>query len=156
MKIFVFSDSHGRGTLIVKAIRREAPDFVFFLGDGENDLKALRQAFPALPFEAVRGNCDFRSQLPAELVCSVGGVRFFITHGHRYDVKTERTLESLKRAARQAGAQVVLFGHTHEPYLEEEKGLILLNPGAAGSYGNPGYGVLELTDGQILARLETL
>lgn len=135
-----------------EAIRREKPDFVFCLGDGEQDLPALRQAFPDLPIEAVRGNCDFRSGLPSELVLTLGGVRFFLTHGHRYGVKTDRWLESLKAAARENGAQAVLFGHTHEAFMEWDGELLILNPGTARGY-SPGGAVLEIRDGKILPRL---
>ena len=155
MKICVFSDSHGSSYYMKEMIRREAPDMVFFLGDGEQDLEALRQAFPKLPVQAVRGNCDLMSEQPAALVCTVQGVRRFLTHGHRFGVKTDRHLETLKAAARQNQAQAALFGHTHEAYLAWEDGLLLMNPGPARGY-SPSGGVLEIRDGKLLPRLEKL
>ena len=135
-----------------EAIRRERPGFVLFLGDGERDLPALRQAFPDLPLQAVRGNCDAFSELPQELVLTLEGVRFFLTHGHRYGVKTDRRLESLKAAARKNKAQAVLFGHTHEAFTEWDGGLLIFNPGTAGGF-RPTGGVLEIREGRITARL---
>ena len=135
-----------------QAVRREKPDFVLFLGDGERDLPALRQAFPDLPLQAVRGNCDVFSELPQELVLTLDGVRFFLTHGHRYGVKTDRRLESLKDAARKNKAQAVLFGHTHEAFTEWDGGLLILNPGTARGL-RPTGGVLEIEGGRIAARL---
>jgi predicted phosphodiesterase len=79
---------------MIEAVRQEAPDFVFFLGDGEGDLNLLRKEFPTLPVEAVRGNCDIYSSLPAELVCRVGSCLFFLTHGHRFGVKYERNFRA--------------------------------------------------------------
>ena len=154
-KICVFSDSHGNSEPMVEAALREQPDYIFFLGDGERDLPDLRRKFPRLPIEAVRGNCDLYSELPADLICSVGGVRFFITHGHRYGVKTDRQLDALKYAARKARAKIALFGHTHSPYLEETDGLLLLNPGSIGRW-SPSYAVLEIENGQNRPRLESV
>ena len=76
MKILVFSDSHGSAYKMEEAVRAENPDFVFFLGDGEGDLHVLTNAFPQLPVQAVRGNCDLYSSLPAERLCVLGGFRF--------------------------------------------------------------------------------
>ena len=156
MKICVFSDSHGAAYRMTEAVRQEAPDFVFFLGDGEGDLNLLRKEFPRLPVEAVRGNCDIYSSLPAELVCRVGGVRFFLTHGHRYGVKYARNFRSLAEEARKNEAQAALFGHTHEAYLERlEDELLLMNPGSLRGYGG-GYGLMEVRDGKIIPRIVRL
>ena len=108
MKIRVFSDSHGSAYKMEEAVRAENPDFVFFLGDGEGDLHVLTNAFPQLPVQAVRGNCDLYSSLPAERLCVLGGFRFFLTHGHHYGVKYERDFHSLAEQARANGAQAAL------------------------------------------------
>ena len=100
---------------MIRAIAREKPALCFFLGDGERDLAQVQARFPALPFYAVRGNCDWRSALSASIVCTVGGVCIFATHGHLYEVKHEPNLDSLLRAAEEAGASLALFGHTHLP-----------------------------------------
>lgn len=155
MKICVFSDTHGSAAAMIEAVSWEKPDQVFFLGDGERDMEELRRSFPALPVAAVRGNCDLYSDLPGELVCSVGDVRFFAAHGHRYGVKSDRKLDALRYAARKAGADVALFGHTHSAYLAEEDGLLVLNPGSAG-YFSPRYAVLEIENGKIRPVLKTL
>ena len=65
MKILVFSDSHGNPDHMLTAIRREAPDAIFHLGDGESDLRAVKRAFPDLPIYSVRGNCDLFGAAPA-------------------------------------------------------------------------------------------
>ena len=156
MKICVFSDSHGCAANLLAAVGREAPAFCFFLGDGERDLAALRERFPALPVEAVRGNCDLRSALPLTLSCAVGGVRLFAAHGHTLNVKYEPELDTLRGAARRAGASLALFGHTHRAYLAEREGLTLLNPGAIGRGAAPRYAVLTVEDGRFSAELKTL
>ena len=88
------------------------------------------------------------------LETELGGVRFLVTHGHKHDVKTG--LLRLCYAAAEAGAQVAVFGHTHQALTEQQGNLWLLNPGAA-SGGNPSYGVVELQSGQVVScRVEYL
>ena len=156
MKICVFSDSHGCHEHMVTAIRREDPALFFFLGDGERDLERVCRAFPALPYYAVRGNCDFRSTMSASLTCAVGGVRIFAAHGHLLDVKYDPYLEELIAAARAARADVALFGHTHRALLKREGGLTLLNPGSIGRTAKPSYGLLEIENGQLKAECRIL
>ena len=67
MKILVFSDSHGRLGHMMDAMERERPRRVFFLGDCYRDGEALRNAYPDVPMELVRGNCDW-DQAPDELL----------------------------------------------------------------------------------------
>ena len=153
MKLCVFSDSHGAADKLVSAVARERPALLFFLGDGERDLAAVRERFPSLAYYAVRGNCDLRSDLSAELTCMVGGVAVFAAHGHRYNVKFEPGLESLTEAAREAGAKVALFGHTHEPCCVRHGGILCLNPG---SIRNGDYAVLTIEGGNCTATRKRL
>jgi len=83
----VFSDSHGRLGAMVDAIERERPQRVFFLGDHYRDGQELAGAYPDLPMELVKGNCDW-DQAPDELLVEAGGVRVLLTHGHPYGVKS--------------------------------------------------------------------
>ena len=151
MKICVFSDSHGNVKNMQRAVEREKPALCFFLGDGERDLAALQKRLPELPLYAVRGNCDLRSALPGELRCAVLGVRIFAAHGHLQQVKYDPALHELRAAAGEA--EVILFGHTHEPRCEERGGKLLLNPGAIGAGS---YGLLFVEDGRARAELRTL
>ena len=74
MKILVFSDSHGRLGAMMDAMERERPRRVFFLGDCYRDGEALRDAYPDVPMELVRGNCDW-DQAPDELMVETGASR---------------------------------------------------------------------------------
>lgn len=152
MKILVFSDSHGRIGLMLDAIERERPQRVFFLGDNYRDGQSLADAYPDLPMELVVGNCDFCGG-PKELVVEAGGVRFLLTHGHRYYVKsgTDRLVD----AAKGQGAAVACFGHTHEALNMPERGVWLFNPGTAGGVHNrPGYGVITVENGKFKLELK--
>lgn len=149
MKFIVFSDSHGDVDHMVKAVRLEKPDLCFFLGDGEYDLTRLQRRFPRLPVNAVRGNCDVCSSLPRALSCAAGGVRIFATHGHLYGVKHDPIYRELCEAAHAENADVVLFGHTHDPFRDRSMGMLLLNPGSIGPTTRPSYGLI-LKNGETL------
>ena len=156
MKICVFSDSHGYAGNMIKAVRLENPALCFFLGDGETDLVTLRGSYPDLPIYTVRGNCDLRSTQPLILNAVVSGFRFYAVHGHQYEVKYDDSVRELCYAALRADADVVLFGHTHLPYLDHHLGMEIMNPGSIGKVKNPSYGLLTIEDGKLSAEIRYL
>ena len=156
MKICVFSDSHGYAGNMIKAVRLENPALCFFLGDGETDLVTLRGSYPDLPIYTVRGNCDLRSTQPLILDAVVSGFRFYAVHGHQHEVKYDDSVRELCYAALRADADVVLFGHTHLPYLDHHLGMEIMNPGSIGKVKNPSYGLLMIEDGKLSAEIRYL
>ena len=139
MKILVLSDSHREEAPMLAAVRQERPDALVHLGDHANDARALAEEYPLLPLVTVKGNCDFATDAP-------DGTVIFAVHGHRYHVKNG--LLSLRYAALEQGAHIVLFGHTHCPYCEYRDGLWLLNPGACGGV-RPTCGVITMENHKI-------
>ena len=152
MKILVLSDSHSSYSFMQDAVKAVKPDTIFHLGDYYDDGEMLHEQFPGIPFYQVPGNCDlFRcdSSIPQIMVPEIGGVRFYITHGHRHFVKS--TLTELLKDARAAGAQAALYGHTHIADCHREAdGLWVLNPGTCG-YGGRTGGIVEVEDGNIIS-----
>lgn len=152
MKILVFSDSHGHIGDMVEAVEKEHPDHIFFLGDHYRDGLELSEIYPEIPLTAVRGNCDWGSgEDEAEIVLE--GVRFFLTHGHRYGCKTEYS--ALISEGRRRCVDMVCFGHTHQAlHTRVDEGLWLFNPGTVGGVHNRvGYGVLVAEHGTVSGRL---
>ena len=140
MRLLVFSDTHRRSSGMLRIIGSSAPDILIHLGDLESDLEDVRSVFPSLRILSVPGNCDF---VPNEVLETViGGVRFFLCHGHQYGVKSG--LGRLKAEAKKREAKIVLFGHTHRAVLEEEDGIIYMNPGTASGFGRLTYGEIFL------------
>lgn len=154
MKILVFSDSHGKLDWMIAAMEAEKPDHVFFLGDHERDGWDLNRLYPAIPLNAVRGNCDWGPG-PEEWVVELEGVRFLLTHGHLYGAKTG--VSRLEGAGLRTGADMVCFGHTHMPLDRNEPGHVwLFNPGTIGGpYGQRvTFGVLTVKDGKVHAEIK--
>ena len=164
MELLIFSDSHGRYDAMHRAYQKQVrpPDAVLFLGDGLRDLGM--GDFPASTLYAVQGNCDWTprladgTQVTDELILQFEGHRLLLAHGHRYCVKSGCGA-ILSHAAR-ADADVVIFGHTHQPILEtvpagsEVGGVVLsrpiylFNPGSVGQSGS--FGTLSLRGGNVL------
>lgn len=152
MKILVLSDSHAALSFMRLCIAAVKPEQVIHLGDHYDDGDAMARENPHIRFHQVPGNCDrYRCDpyLADVLSYSVGGVKFYMTHGHKHGVKsgTERLLAD----ARKSGAQAVLYGHTHQAVCYQcEDGLWVLNPGTCGSYGGS-VGIIEIHQEKITA-----
>ena len=127
MKVLIVSDSHGRISNLEKALEIEAPDMLIHLGDLEGS-EIYIQAGVDCPVEMVPGNNDYFSELEPEKIIQIGHYKALITHGHQYRVHygTER----IEEWAKSLGVDIVMFGHTHIPLLEENEDLIVLNPGS--------------------------
>ena len=125
------------------------PDVLIHLGDYYADARELSVQFPDIPMYAVPGNCDqYKPGVYPEAVCQVelDGVQFFLTHGHNHGVKYD--LIKLKLEARRAGADAVLFGHTHQQHCECDDGLWVINPGSCGIY-SAGAALIVIEDQKI-------
>lgn len=153
MRVGVFSDSHGDHEALDELLERMgALDAACFLGDVARDAEHLQERLAAMPNQpmlyAVRGNNDYYSTctLPWEQLIELGGVRIYMTHGHRLV-----SLMNLAYKAQECGAQVALFGHTHQALCETAQGVLLLNPGSAGNFcrgGRARASVLEISKGR--------
>lgn len=152
LKILVLSDSHRIMSYMERAVRTEQPDYIFHLGDYVSDAQALSRIFPTVPMVYVRGNCDYDAETPELQIDLWGGVRFLLTHGHRYHVKQD--LLYLSIAAKEAQVDVALFGHTHNAFCELYDGIWLLNPGSCGNW-HPSYGVVEIENQTPACRIVT-
>lgn len=152
MKVLVFSDSHHILGNMYDAVEHERPDMVLHLGDCTADAEDLSNAFGGLDLLFVPGNCDPFSPAAPTLFQELGGKRVFMTHGHLFGVKNG--LLRLEQEAKRLGADVALFGHTHCPYLRQEDGVWLLNPGSCAHRGC--YGVLEIDHNELQCALREL
>jgi len=123
MIIGVISDTHG--LLRPEAVEALAgADHVLHAGDigAPEILLALARIAPVT---AIRGNVDTEAwarRLPENEAVEMGGVTIYMLHDlGRLDLKPEA-----------AGMRVVVYGHSHQPTIEEKKGVLYFNPGSAG------------------------
>lgn len=150
MKILIMSDSHSALSVMRRHIEAVDPDVLIHLGDHYDDGEAIAEEYPDIRMYQVPGNCDrYRcpSDLPLVRVPSIDGVRLLMTHGHLHKVKMY--IDALLRDGRAAGAQAVLYGHTHCPNCyQEPDGLWVINPGSCGYYGGT-VALMETDHGRI-------
>jgi uncharacterized protein len=146
MRVLIISDTHGKNERIDELWEKVGEvDLLIHLGDiadGEYLLDALFDC----PKHMIRGNNDFFLDLPAEKMFRLGSYKVWITHGQQYYVYSGT--KRLREEGKAKGADIVMFGHTHRPYLAKEDGLLLLNPGSL-SYPRqeghrPSYMILEI------------
>ena len=150
MKLLVLSDSHGNVDNMARAVELTQPRHILHLGDCLRDAQALHERFPDLPMDTVPGNCDWGSFDQPERLLEMGGVRIFMLHGHTRNAKSSPM--AAMYAAKEYGAQVLLFGHTHVPLVDNDGTLLTLNPGAAGDRLHPTCGILTIDNGHADVR----
>lgn len=152
MKILIISDTHSSLQNAGKIIHKLEGKIqaVFHLGDMVSDAKALEANFDYADYHYVGGNSDaYFSAEPLEMKKTVTyeGVTFFLTHGHLHSVKSG--YEKLAKSAKEAGAQIAVCGHTHEPYCKTINGILVINPGSIafprGRSRHPSYAVVDIT-----------
>lgn len=158
MKIILFSDSHGHTKGMISVLERN-PDieYVIHLGDYGSDISAVNNNYPTILTESVQGNSDKEKIYPIEKVVQLVGKRIFITHGHAYNVG--RNLTPILAKGHQEKADVILFGHTHVPFIERMEGILLVNPGSIYSQriiSGPTYAILEVTRENVHADIHKL
>ena len=153
--LLVLSDSHRAVKNLLKACKIYPADILVFLGDGLRDLEQVRFEYPSLEVLSVRGNNDFSGDAPSEFMLELYNKRIFVTHGHNYGVKTG--LSSLKKAASDHGADIVLFGHTHIPHMGFSGNMLMFNPGSVSAILKPTCGILRIyEDKESFAAVERL
>lgn len=146
MKILVFSDSHHDITGLQYPIQSESPDVVIHLGDNSEDAFRAEKMFPDTEFHVVKGNCDF-DHIELEKLLKIKEYNFFITHGHRYNVKS--TSKKVIKKGIDQKADIILFGHTHKAYIQNHNGVWVINPGSSSRLQTrdlcPSYSKIEIS-----------
>jgi putative phosphoesterase len=105
---------------------------------------------------------EFMRGLPFELRFSVGGVDVHLVHGsprkvneYLFEDKPARLYERLAAAER---GPVLMFGHTHKPWVREYGDVLFVNCGSVGKPkdGDPraAFAVLSATGGSVSASIE--
>ncbi|APH04185.1 metallophosphoesterase [Bacillus weihaiensis] len=126
MKALVVSDSHGLTKELDMIVKRHMTEVDFMLHCGDSELESTSSELS--PFLGVKGNCDFGSDLPNDVISDLGELSFLMAHGHLYDVKS--TLMRLNYRAAELGVNLVFFGHSHIAGAELINDILFINPGS--------------------------
>jgi putative phosphoesterase len=172
-KIGVIADTHIPDRVrdfpagLLKSFRAAEVDLILHAGD-VSSWRAVRALEEIAPVTVVQGNRDwlYRMRTPMSASLDVHGVRIVLAHGHRsmhhylvdkwaYMTKGyifERYYDHL--SVDYAGADVVVFGHTHHQTVRWVNGHLFFNPGAAYPCRHndftPEYGFLSISpDGTV-------
>jgi putative phosphoesterase len=157
MKVLIISDTHRHANDYFKLLKKIAPmDLVIHCGDvegQETELEAVTEEISHCSIAMVAGNNDVFSDLRKELTIELGGHRIWVTHGHNYYVSMGN--EFIKQEAKARGYDIVLYGHTHRPVIDDRDAeIIAVNPGSI-SYPRqegrlPSYAVMTIEeDGSV-------
>ena len=148
MKICVLSDSHykvGDSDFIIEFIAKNRFDAVVHAGDiggieFYNDIMHLASSY------FVAGNCDddYNHQyFGTRQTLKFGDIKLGLIHGHQGKGDTE--VERLQKIFKYDDVNVVVFGHTHQPYNEVHDGVLYFNPGScAADAEKPSIGILTI------------
>ena len=122
----------------------------------EHDRALGRQSVAWTLAHTDRQHKEFMRKLPFDLRFQLGGRRVRLVHGsprkvneYLFEDKPARTFE---RIAAGADCDVLVFGHTHKPWVHEYGGVLFVNCGSVGKPkdGDPrcAFAVLELDAGE--------
>lgn len=145
MKIGIISDTHGSIVDFKKAMEHlEDADKIIHLGDVLNhgprnpipegyDPAGLAELLAEDDrFVFVKGNCDSevdemvtgKEINEREMIIEVDPNVIYISHGHRFSE------EEMAKRAKENGANIVLYGHTHKKVLKNIDQVMVVNPGS--------------------------
>jgi uncharacterized protein len=150
-RIVVVADTHSRPHPdLLSGVSARTPTLILHGGDlGSGPLLEALEAIA--PVVAVRGNVDGRdSALPDSVDLTLERpsqprLRLLLTH---IAVQRMHLIRTVRSRAQAADAQLVVFGHSHLPFVGRDGRFALFNPGSAGPrrFGLPiTFGVLELS-----------
>ena len=105
---------------------------------------------------------DFMRGLPFDLRFDLGGRRVRLVHGSPRKVNeylfADKPARTFERIAAGADCDVLVFGHTHQPWVAEYGGVLFVNCGSVGKPkdGDPraSFAVLEVVGDELMTTIE--
>ena len=153
MKIGVISDTHDYLDPRVPELF-VGVDHILHAGDVGRSLLIVELEQIA-PVTAVTGNTDEGLPLRETELITLGGKKFLIHHIVTPGVGSPR----IERRLREDAPDVVMFGHTHKPFVQQVGSILYFNPGYAGRqrFDLPrSVAVMEIHEGRISHRFVSL
>lgn len=153
MKILVVADTHNVTAPIITQLKKEKADMLFFLGDFVQDGEDIKRKLQ-IPGYIIAGNGDMASFYKKEDLVKIRDKKILLTHGHQYNVKNN--LQRLYYHGLENRVDIILYAHTHIPYLHWEDKILIMNPGSPsfprGGLNTGTYGILNI-GGEIEAEI---
>lgn len=155
MKIGVVSDTHSHALPKQMIEDFQDVDMIIHAGDfsaGE-DLRFFKNIKDT---HAVFGNMDgleLRQILPERDIINVDGIRIGLCHGHG---SPESNLKYVQKEFKRDKVDVVVFGHSHQPFNEMINNVLYFNPGSpVDTVRSPycTYGILEVNNGKVTGNI---
>lgn len=134
LRLAVVADTHSAPhPATTRLLTDLAPTAILHAGD-IGDLDVLRGLRAIAPLHAIRGNIDVRAHdLPDIITIDVeraaGPLRLLLVH---IGVAGVRLRAEVARLARSERAAIVVCGHSHVPFVGDDRGLTIFNPGSVG------------------------
>jgi len=156
MKIVVLSDTHlprfrARLDAALRRIEAESPSLILHCGDFTT-LEAVRPFEAIAPFEAVAGNNDGEdivARFGRKKIVTVDSFHIAMIHG---DGTRGTTLGRARAAFENEAVEVIVFGHSHIPYVARHGTTWLVNPGSITDKRRQpyySYAVIEIENGVL-------
>jgi len=164
VRIGVISDSHGYLDLLRKAgeklVNTCRVSCIVHLGDESTDASVLRSLCPIHTVPGVFEDSYHNDSCQNRIIIDFAGWKFLLSHTkHRHTTDLPFYIDP-EKALREEGIEVMLYGHSHIPSIEELDGAVLLNPGHLKPDDRKGFpptfGVIELDNGTMSAWIENL
>jgi uncharacterized protein len=138
LRLAVVADTHSQPhPRAAEHLASRAPDAILHAGD-IGDLGVLAELARIAPVYAIRGNIDVHAPdlpdvLTLDLVRTAEDpeplLRVLLVH---IGVYGPRLRAEVAASAREKGAQAVVCGHSHVPFIGRDRGLTVFNPGSIG------------------------
>ncbi|MGT2950476.1 YfcE family phosphodiesterase [Streptococcus cuniculi] len=124
--LLVMSDSHGDRAIVQEVKERYLGKVDAMFHNGDSELDAKDSLWDGI--YVVRGNCDYDSAYPNQLVVQLGDVTIAQTHGHLYGINF--SWMRLDYWAEEVEADICLYGHLHVPDATVRGKTLFVNPGS--------------------------
>ena len=156
MKIAVVADTHSRKIPPQLLEELSAVDCIVHAGDfcSLKDLEIFKRI--KKEFKAVYGNMDepeVKQSLPEQLIFNIEGIGVGVYHGAG---PAQQVLESVESKFKNEKVDVIIFGHSHQPFNQMRKNVLFFNPGSPNdTIFAPylSYGIIEIKNGKVLGKI---
>ena len=151
MRIGVLSDTHSLNLPAQLLTALKEMQLIIHAGD-VCDAGVLKTLQAIAPVKAVQGNMDepaLKKKLPLKEIIEVEGIAIGVAHGHG---QQRSALSNVQEQFKGSAVDIVIFGHSHQPFNEKIGPTIYFNPGSPNDAVRApyfSYGLIEITNGKI-------